>query len=466
MCGIIGIYGHPEASTIAYLGLYALQHRGQESSWIVASDEKVITFHKERGLVSDVFSQPEIFSRLKGNIAIGHNRYSTTGADAPVNVQPFIVNCGEGPIGICHNGNLVNLDSLRDYLINEGAIFQTSTDSEAIVHLIAHSREKGMINKIKDALRQIKGAFSIIFLTKDKIIAARDPKGWRPLCIGSMDGALVSASESCTFDLIGAKYIRDVLPGELVVLDENGITSEIIFEREKTAHCIFEFIYFSRPDSIVFGEYVDKARRKLGKNLAKEHPIDADIVFAIPDSSNTAALGFSHESGVKFEHGLIRNHYIGRTFIHPVQELRDFKVKIKFNTIGGVIKDKRVVVVDDSIVRGTTMKKLVRLIKNAGAKEVHVRISSHPIRYPCFYGIDFPTSKELIAYGREIQEIQDYLKVDSLGYLSLEGMLNSVPRNECSNYCTACFSGEYPIQVVESARKNQFELPLFDPSES
>ena len=458
-CGVIGVYGHPEAAMMTYLGLYALQHRGQEGAGIVSSDGKKIYRHVGQGLVNDVFSSPDIIKKLKGQLAIGHNRYSTTGADQKINVQPILVNSKEGPLALGHNGNLVNSKVLRDMLQKNGALFQTTTDSEVIVHLIAHSKEQDIVSSIKDALDKVRGAYSLVILTKDKLMAARDPSGFRPLSLGSLDKGYVVASETCAMDLIGAEYIRDVNPGELLVIDENGIRSESLDGHTKHAHCIFEFIYFSRPDSRVFGEYVDKTRRKLGKRLAEEHPADADIVIAVPDSSNTAALGYAHQLGIPFELGLIRNHYIGRTFIQPQQKIRHFNVKVKFNPVGGVLKGKRVVVVEDSIVRGTTLKILTQVIRKAGAKEVHVRVSSPPIRHPCYYGMDFPTREELIASSMSVEEIRKHLGVDSLGYLSMEGLLSAVPR-EGRGYCTACFGGPYPVPIEEVFEKVQYENPF------
>jgi len=456
-CAVFGIYGHREASNLTYLGLYSQQHRGQEGCGIASADGKSIYIHKSRGLVADVFSSLDIFNRLKGYLAIGHNRYSTTGSDIPTNVQPFVVECKDGPVAIAHNGNFVNTNSIRDFLVREGSIFQTSTDSEILVHLIARSKEQDLVLKLKECLSTIKGAYSMVLLMKDKLIAVRDPHGFRPLCIGKKRNTYIITSESCALDLLGVKYQRDVHPGELIIIDNKGFNSFQIFPPQRLSFCIFEFIYFSRPDSKIFGEFVDKTRRKLGKNLALEKPTDADIVISVPDSSNTAALGYSRRSDIKFELGLIRNHYIGRTFIQPSQPVRDFSVKVKFNPVGGVLKDRRVVVVEDSIVRGTTLKKLTRMIKNAGAREIHIRVSSPPIRFPCYYGMDFPTEKELIANSKSIEEIREYLGVDSLSYLSLEGLLNSVPQ-ENAGYCTACFSGDYPVPIEEQLAKKQYEI--------
>lgn len=455
-CGVIGVYGHPEAAEMAYLGLYALQHRGQEGAGIVSSDGENVTYHVGQGLVNDVFLNREIIEKLNGHIAIGHNRYSTTGSDQKINVQPILVNSKDGPLALGHNGNLVNSKVLRDLLQEEGSLFQTTTDSEIIVHLIARSKESDPVCRVKDALSRVRGAYSLVILTRDKLMAARDPNGFRPLALGSLNGGYVIASETCAMDLVGADYVRDVDAGELLIIDEEGIRSESLGCERERAHCIFEFIYFSRPDSRIFGEYVDRTRRRLGERLAEEYPVEADMIIAVPDSSNTAALGYAHCSGIKFELGLIRNHYIGRTFIQPQQSIRHFNVKVKFNPVGGILNDKRVVVVEDSIVRGTTLKILTQLIRKAGAREVHVRVSSPPIRYPCYYGMDFPTREELIATSLSVEDIRNHLEVDSLGYLSMEGLLSAVPR-EGRGYCKACFDGLYPVSVEEVFEKTQYE---------
>lgn len=458
-CGVIGIVGHPEAAAMAYLSLYTLQHRGQEGAGIVTTDGEKVYCHRGQGLVNDVFSEPETIRKLIGRMAIGHNRYSTTGSDQKINVQPILVNSITGPLALGHNGNLVNSRSLRDKLQNEGALFQTTSDSEILVHLIARSQKKDFISRVMDALHQVRGAYSLVMLTKEALIAARDPNGFRPLALGGINDGYVIASETCAMDLIGAEYIRDVNPGELLIIKEGSIQTRHLKSRGRCAHCIFEFVYFSRPDSQIFGEYVDKTRRKLGKHLAEEHPAEADIVIAVPDSSNTAALGYALHTGIPFELGLIRNHYIGRTFIQPQQAMRHFNVKVKFNPVGGLLDGKRIVVVEDSIVRGTTLKILTQLIRKAGAREVHVRVSSPPIRYPCYYGMDFPTSEELIAASMSVEEIKEFLGVDSLGYLSMEGLLNAVPR-EGRGYCTACFGGEYPVAIEEVFSKTQYEKPV------
>ncbi|MBN2102775.1 amidophosphoribosyltransferase [bacterium] len=454
-CGVIGIYNHTEAAEMAYLSLYSMQHRGQEGAGIVSSNGKNVFRHVGQGLIHDVFYSHEIIEKLKGYMAIGHNRYSTTGLNSAANVQPILVNSKDGPLALAHNGNLVNSRTLRYELQEKGAIFQTSTDTEVIVHLICWSKAPTFLDRIKDALSQVRGAFSLLIMTPDMLVAARDPNAIRPLALGHIGDATIIASETCAMDLIDATYQRDIEPGEIIVIDQHGIRSDTIGQTPCRKHCIFEFIYFSRPDSRIFGEYVDKTRRKLGKQLALEHPADADVVFSVPDSSNTAALGYAHRSGLKFELALIRNHYVGRTFIQPHQKIRDFHVKVKFNPVGGVLKNRRVVVVEDSIVRGTTLRILTRMIRRAGAKEVHVRVSSPPIRFPCFYGMDFPTKKELIANRKTVEEIRQYMDVDTLGYLSIEGLLEAVPGDPC-DYCTACFNGIYPIPV-EKIRKSQYE---------
>ncbi|HIE03703.1 MAG TPA: amidophosphoribosyltransferase [Candidatus Latescibacteria bacterium] len=456
-CGIFGVYGYAEASRLTWLGLYALQHRGDEGAGIVSGDGRTLYQRKGMGLVAEVFPGPEHLELLKGHLAIGHTRYSTTGASVLANVQPFVANCKGELLAIAHNGNLTNTYTLRRELERTGSLFQTTMDSEVIVHLAARSEMGSPVERIVDALDRVRGAFSLLFATKDEVIVVRDPYGFRPLSLGRLDGAWIAASETCALDLIGAEYVRDIEPGEVVVFGEDGIRSLFPFpEPPHRAFCIFEYIYFSRPDSRIFGDYVDRTRRKLGKNLALEHPVEADIVISVPDSSNTAALGYAGRSGLKYEIGLIRNHYIGRTFIQPHQAIRDFKVKVKFNPVGGVLRDRRVVVVEDSIVRGTTMRQLVRMLRDAGAKEVHVRVSCPPIRFPCFYGMDFQTHGELIASKRSVEEIREFIGADSLGYLSKEGMLDAMPGNP-EDYCTACFDGEYPVEVEEETGKLRLE---------
>jgi len=466
MCGIIGVHNNPEASIIAYLGMYALQHRGQESAGIVSTDGKAAYKHNDMGLVADVFSDRKILDSLVGSSAIGHNRYSTTGGSHLVNVQPLVFNYLDGKLAISHNGNLVNIEETRKGLVEQGALFQTSSDTEIIVHLIAHSKKSTLVEKTMDALNQVDGAYSLLIMTQDALIAARDPYGFRPLCLGQLNGSTIFASESCALDLVGAKYVRDIEPGELVYVDDSGIHSYQITDEVSRHHCIFEYVYFSRPDSRIYSDNVDKTRRKLGKQLAREAPCpDADIVISVPDSSNTAALGYARESGLRFELGLIRNHYIGRTFIHPTQSMRDTSVKIKFNTVEGVLNGKKVVVVEDSIVRGTTLRSLTKLLRDAGAKEVHIRVSSPPIKYPCFYGLDFPSEDDLIANNMSIEEMRDYLNVDSLHYLSHEGLLSAayLPNDY---FCSACFSGNYPVAIHDKKHQNKskFENGFSDES--
>jgi amidophosphoribosyltransferase len=448
-CGIFGVFNSHEAAELTYLGLYALQHRGQESSGIAVSDCTTISMHKAMGLVSQVYRNRETLDALKGPIAIGHNRYSTTGSSTIQNAQPVLINCKIGQIAAAHNGNLTNTLALRSQMENDGSIFSSTTDTEVIMHLIARSKRESIESMILDALSRVKGAYSVLFLTKDALYGARDPRGFRPLIIGDTGEARFLSSETCALDLVGAKMIREVKPGEMVKIDKEGITSFSIpvFEKiKRPSQCVFEYIYFSRPDSFVFGENVDKIRRRLGRQLAKEHPVvGADFVMGVPDSATTAALGFSQESGLRFDIGLIRNHYVGRTFINPAQSGRDLGVRIKFNPVKGVLKGKKVVVVDDSIVRGTTMKKIVRLLRTAEPTEVHLRVSSPPIIGPCFYGIDMPTKKELIASEKKVEEIRQYLEVDSLGYLSIEGLLSVVPEPK-ENFCSACFNGDYPVE--------------------
>lgn len=454
-CGIVAVYGHQDASIYAYQALYALQHRGQESSGIVSSDGDNVYRHVGMGLVTQAFGDLSILKSLKGPLAIGHNRYSTTGSTMLHNAQPFLVNFPEGPLAISHNGNFVNSGSVRAKLAKEGAIFQTTSDTEVALHLMARSKTPDVAGKIRDALGVIQGAYSLVLITKDQVFGVRDPRGWRPLCLGKKENAYFIVSESCALDLVGADYVREISPGEILVIDRSGLHSHWLKEKAPRTACIFEHVYFSRPDSKIFDENVDRARRKLGKNLAHEHPADADIVISVPDSSNTAALGYANRSGIKFEIGLIRNHYVGRTFIHPEQSERDFSVRVKFNPVEGVLKGKRVVVVEDSIVRGTTLKHLTRMLRKAGAKEVHVRVSSPPITSPCYYGMDFPTKDELIASNRTIEEIREFLAADSLGYLSLEGMIKAI--SEGGGFCTACFTGEYPIAPEQGAAKSIHE---------
>jgi amidophosphoribosyltransferase len=481
-CGVFGIYGHPEAAVLTYYGLHALQHRGQEAAGIVSSEflaeknKQRFNAYKGEGLVADVFKNGLLLTDLlKGHAAIGHNRYSTTGsADNKTNIQPFVVNYKSGNLALAHNGNLTNFRFLRNKLQEEGTIFQSTSDSEIILHLIARSEQKDQIEQIREALRTVTGAYSFVLLTDTALVAARDPYGIRPLALGKINNAYVVASETCAFDIIGAEYVRDVAPGELLVIDRNVLeTGTVISSRiddrpVQPHHCIFEYVYFSRPDSKIFEDNVDKVRRKLGKLLAEEAPVKPDseddrvIVISVPDSSNTATLGYVSKSqkmgyDVRLELGLIRNHYVGRTFIQPEQNHREIKVKTKFNTVKGVLKGRKVVIVDDSIVRGTTSKLLVKMIREAEPKEVHFRVTSPPIKFPCYYGMDFPSKEELIAnrFGGEIERIREDLGVDSLVYLSLEKLLEAASASEKRQYCTACFSGVYPIPIDTEATKNQ-----------
>ena len=457
MCGIIGIYGNPEASNLAYLGLYAQQHRGQEGAGIVTIDGRGAHRHMGQGLVSDVFSNRKVVDSLPGEQAIGHTRYSTTGGLDAKNVGPLLFNVQNQPVAIAHNGNLVNLKATRLRLQRDGAIFQTSTDTEIIIHLMARSGAKRMVDRTVDALSQVEGAYSLLILTPEGLIAARDPHGWRPFVIGRLGESWVFASETCALDLIGGQVLRDVQPGEVLQIDDDGLETVHQMPAQPLKHCIFEYVYFARPDSRIFGDNVDKMRRKLGKTLAEEAPAPgADITISVPDSSNTAALGYADRSGIRHEIGLIRNHYVGRSFIRPEQRLRDLTVKLKFNTVKGVLEDREVVIVDDSIVRGTTMRRLVRLLRQAGVKKVHVRITSPPIRHPCHFGLDFPTEQELIAGRDSVGQIRDYLEADTLEYLSLDGLLKSMDRPG-DQFCTACFSGDYPIVPEAGSDKQIFE---------
>lgn len=456
-CGLFGIINSKQASWLTYLGLYSLQHRGQEACGIVTNNKGVLSLHKDMGLVSDVFNE-QVLAKLKGDMAVGHVRYSTTGSSILKNAQPLMVDYAKGSICIAHNGNFVNSLSLRQHLEKTGSIFQTTTDSEIVIHLMARAKSQKLEESLIYALKRIKGAYSLIMMDNNSLVGVRDPFGFRPLSLGKLGDAWCLASESCAFDLIGANFVRDIEPGEIVIINKTNLKSikpkELQFD--KHAYCTFEHVYFSRPDSIIFGETVHSARRKFGAELAKEHPVEADFVVPVPDSGFSAALGYSQESGIPLEMGIIRNHYVGRTFIQPAQDSRDLGVRVKFNLLKNILKGKRIIVVDDSIVRGTTSKIRVRNLRKAGVKEVHLRISCPPHRYPCFYGIDFHRSAELIANKYEsIDKIRQYLEVDSLGYLSLEGMLKCLKGPTC-NYCTACWTGKYPI----SAEKRQGKFSL------
>jgi amidophosphoribosyltransferase len=451
-CGVFGLYGHPEAANLTYLGLYALQHRGQESAGIVASTGEDLNLHRAMGEVEEIF-QPSVLAKLKGSSSIGHTRYSTAGDKALLNAQPIMVDCSKGKIALAHNGNLTNAGEWRRRLEHRGSIFQTNSDTEVIVHLIARSQARNFSAALGDALNQVEGAYSLLVLTPEELYAVRDPRGFRPLVLGklvSADGsaAWAAASETCAFDLINAEYVREVAPGEMLRISRCGLETIHFSPPKPHQYCIFEHVYFSRPDSTIFGRSVNESREMLGRLLAREHPVEADMIVPIPDSGVPAAIGFSLESKIPFRMGLIRNHYIGRTFIEPSQAIRNFGVKLKLNPVRNLIAGKRVVLVDDSIVRGTTSRKLVRLVREAGAKEVHMRISCPPTISPCYYGVDTPTREELIASSNSPEEIRKYLGADSLGYLSLAGLRQAVNDTE-SDFCTSCYTGVYPTDLVQ-----------------
>ncbi|MGD8924449.1 MAG: amidophosphoribosyltransferase [Syntrophobacterales bacterium] len=455
-CGIFAISGHEDTARLAYFGLYALQHRGQESAGISVGDGRLMRHHKGMGLVSEIFSE-DILASLKGYLGIGHVRYSTTGSSVLVNAQPFCISHSGCSLALAHNGNLVNAHNLRCELEERGSIFQTTMDSEVIVHLIARQLVRGLEEALLIALSEVRGAFSLVIATEDQIIGARDPMGFRPMCLGIIDdSAYVIASETCALDLIGARYLRDVEPGEVVFINENGLRSRRLADTGRSAFCIFEFIYFARPDSNIFGQNVYMARKRQGYEMAREYQVGADIVMPFPDSGNYAALGFAEASGIPLEMGVIRNHYVGRTFIEPTQAMRDFHVKVKLNPVRPLLKDKRLVIVEDSIVRGTTTRNRVKTLRQAGAEEVHMTVSCPPHRYPCFYGIDFPTRKELIASTHSVEEIKKFLGLDSLHYLSLEGLLRAI-NMESAGFCLACFNGEYPVSFAEDLHKHCLE---------
>lgn len=450
-CGVVAIYGHPEAANLAYLGLYALQHRGQESAGISTSNGRQVYTYKEMGHVADIFT-PDRLTSLPGELAIGHTRYSTAGDSLIRNAQPFSVTCNKGRIAVAHNGNITNAAELRADLERDGAIFQASSDTEVVLHLVAHSRERTLAGALRDALLQLEGAFSLVFLADDRIIVARDPNGFRPLAIGELelsDGqmAYCFASETCAFDLIDARYIGDVEPGEMVIAGPEGLTRERYTPVGQRAQCVFEHVYFSRPDSYVFGRSVQASRERMGRILADESGVPADLVVPVPDSGVSAAIGYSDRSGIPYRQALIRNHYVGRTFIEPSQAIRDFGVKLKLNPIRALLKDKRVILVDDSIVRGTTSKKIVRMVRNAGAREVHLRISCPPTVSPCFYGVDTPSKSELIAANQTIDEICAYVEADSLAYLSMEGLQRAV--DDTGEFCYSCYTGRYLTELVQ-----------------
>ena len=457
-CGVVGVYGHPDAANLVYLGLYALQHRGQESAGIAASSNGKMHLEVGMGLVADVFSDARL-KKLPGNIAVGHNRYSTTGVSKVKNAQPCLIEYSGGTMAMGHNGNLVNASEIRKELGVAGAIFQSTNDSEVIVHLMAQSRRNSFVDRAVAALSQVKGAYSIVLMSENELVAARDPQGFRPLCLGKLDGAYIVASESCVMDLVEAEFIREIEPGELILINQFGVKSFYPFQKAPTKQCVFEHIYFSRPDSYLFGHSVYSTRKLMGKALAREKPVEADVVVPVPDSGVISAMGYSEEAKIPFQMGLIRNHYVGRTFIEPQSQIRNFGVKVKLNAVKPVIEGKRVIIIDDSIVRGTTSKKIVRMLREVGAREVHVRISSPPTTHSCFYGIDTPTKGELIASNMDIDQTCKYLGADSLHYISLEKMLEIFGEQK-DDFCAACFDGRYPVDVTGSDG-NTKQLGLF-----
>ena len=457
-CGVVGVYGHPEAANLVYLGLYALQHRGQESAGIVASTHSKMHLELGMGLVADIFD-PGRLLKLPGPLAIGHNRYSTAGKSELVNAQPCMINYAAGSLALAHNGNLVNAKAIRKELGSKGAIFQSTNDSEVIVHLMAQAKSENFVDRAAEALRQVSGAYSLVLMTENELLAARDPYGFRPLCLGKLDGAYIIASETCVMDLIEAEFIREVEPGELILINENGLQSFFPFKKVESKYCVFEHIYFARPDSFLFGEHVYAARKEMGRAMAQESPVDADLIVPVPDSGVVSAMGFAEESGIPFEMGLIRNHYVGRTFIEPQSQIRNFGVKLKLNAVKNLISGKRLAIIDDSIVRGTTSRKIVKMLLEAGAKEVHLRISSPPILHSCFYGIDTPHKEELIAHTHSLEETRKYLGADSLEYLSIKKMLE-VLQNGKNKFCSACFDGNYPVPITDHFSTTQ-QLNLF-----
>ena len=457
-CGVVGVYGHPDAANLVYLGLYALQHRGQESAGIAASSNGKMHLEVGMGLVADVFSDVRL-KKLPGNIAVGHNRYSTTGVSKVKNAQPCLIEYAGGTMAMGHNGNLVNASEIRKELGAAGAIFQSTNDSEVIVHLMAQSRRNSFVDRAVAALSQVKGAYSIVLMSENELVAARDPQGFRPLCLGKLDGAYIVASESCVMDLVEAEFIREIEPGELILINQFGVKSFYPFQKAPTKQCVFEHIYFSRPDSYLFGHSVYSTRKLMGKALAREKPVEADVVVPVPDSGVISAMGYSEETKIPFQMGLIRNHYVGRTFIEPQSQIRNFGVKVKLNAVKPVIEGKRVIIIDDSIVRGTTSKKIVRMLREVGAREVHVRISSPPTTHSCFYGIDTPTKGELIASNMDIDQTCKYLGADSLHYISLEKMLEIFGEQK-DDFCAACFDGRYPVDVTGSDGSTK-QLGLF-----
>src|SRR5580692_8456854 len=446
-CGVAGVFGHLEAAKLAYLGLYALQHRGQESAGIVSSDGVDLHLEKGMGLVQEIF-QPQILARLPGTAAVGHTRYSTAGDTSLTNAQPIVIDCNKGKLALAHNGNITNAGKLRRTLEHRGSIFQTTSDTEVIVHLVARSGARNLQGALGDALNQVEGAYSLLVLTRDELYAVRDPHGFRPLSLGRLGDTWIVASETCAFDLVGAEYVRTIEPGELVRISRSGVESLCFAPKKKHQFCVFEHVYFARPDSLVFGRPVDQSREMMGRLLAREQPADADVVVPLPDSGVPAAVGYSLESGIPFRMALIRNHYVGRTFIEPSQAIRDFGVKLKLNPIRGLLEGKRVILVDDSLVRGTTSRKIVRMVREAGAREVHVRISCPPTISPCYYGVDTPTREELIASSNSPEDICKFLGADSLGYVSLPALRQAVNDTE-GKFCTSCYTGVYPTDLVQ-----------------
>jgi len=464
MCGIFGIANHSDAARLTYLGLYALQHRGQESTGISSSDGGQVYTHKSMGHVADVYDE-ETLAKLKGLNAVGHTRYSTAGDSSENNAQPIVVNCTYGTVAVCHNGNLINATSLRTKLEHEGAIFQSTTDTEVILHLLVRSQQSTLLDALGECLTQVQGAFSLLILTTDTMIGVRDPYGFRPLCLGKINGSHALASESCAFDLINAQYIREIEPGEIVMIRGEEVQSIKALHAPRTAKCVFEHVYFSRPDSMVFGRTVSSSRDRMGRALARESPVEADLVVPIPDSGMAAAVGYSQESGIPFAMGLIRNHYVGRTFIEPLKAIRNFGVKVKLNPVRELLVGKRVILIDDSLVRGTTSRKIVKMVRAAGAKEVHMRISCPPTISPCFYGVDTPAKKELVASSHTVDEICKNIEADSLAYLSLGGLLKAVNATD-NEFCTACYTGKYPIDFVDGTPDPQEPNPQLDLWES
>jgi amidophosphoribosyltransferase len=457
-CGVCGVYGHEDSSKLTYFGLYALQHRGQESAGIISSDGNKVFIHKDMGLVPEIFSEEKL-QKLSGSLSIGHVRYSTTGESNIINTQPLLVTHRGKTLAVAHNGNLVNSIKLRKELELKGSIFQTTMDSEVVLHLMARSSENSLEDALKETFTSIKGAFSLLLMTQKSLIAVRDPNGFRPLCLGKLahNGAYVVASETCALDLIEAEYIRDIEPGEILIISDNKLKSIFPWPKQRSSFCIFEHVYFARPDSDIFGINVYETRKRMGQILARECRIDGDFVMPFPDSGNYAAIGYSQESGLPLEMGVIRNHYVGRTFIEPTQSMRDFNVRVKLNPVRSFLEGKRVIIIEDSIIRGTTGKSRVQSLRNAGVKEVHMVVSCPPTRYACYYGIDFPSSKQLIAWNNDVKSIADYLGLDSLYYLSLEGMVEATGMT-MNDFCLACFNNEYPVPPDRTFHKNALEI--------